>query len=97
MDALFIFIQVNLVEWVKMIVGSKRTEEVVDPNLDERPVIRALKRVLLVALRSVDPDAAKRPKMSQIVQMLEAVEALPREVNYVLDSSNIIIMNSSIG
>lgn len=63
-----------------MIVGSKRTDEVVDPKLDVKPTIRALKRVLLVALRSVDPDADKRPKMSQIVQMLEAVEALPREV-----------------
>lgn len=80
MDAMFFFIQVNLVEWVKMIVGSKRTDEVVDPNLDVKPTIRALKRVLLVALRSVDPDADKRPKMSQIVQMLEAVVALPREV-----------------
>jgi hypothetical protein len=85
MDDLFIFIQVNLVEWVKMIVGSKRTEEVVDANLDERPLVRALKRVLLVALRSVDPDADKRPKMSQIVQMLEAVEALPREVIMILN------------
>ncbi|XP_078168079.1 putative receptor-like protein kinase At2g42960 isoform X2 [Carex rostrata] len=73
--------EVNLVEWVKMIVGSKRTDEVVDPKLDIKPTIRALKRVLLVALRSVDPDADKRPKMSQIVQMLEAVEALPRERN----------------
>ena len=65
-----------------MMVGYKRTEEVVDPNLEVRPTIRALKRVLLVALRSVDPDADKRPKMSQIVQMIEAVEALPREVTF---------------
>ncbi|KAJ1688338.1 hypothetical protein LUZ63_019728 [Rhynchospora breviuscula] len=73
--------EVNLVEWVKMMVGNKRTEEVVDLNLEVKPTIRALKRVLLVALRSVDPDADKRPKMSQIVQMLEAVDALPRERN----------------
>lgn len=57
-----------------MMVGSKRTEEVVDPNLEVKPATRALKRVLLVSLRCVDPDANKRPTMGQVVRMLEADE-----------------------
>lgn len=61
-------------------VGTRRAEEVVDPNLEVRPTTRALKRALLVALRCVDPDADKRPKMSQVVQMLEADEYPFREV-----------------
>ncbi|KAE8696176.1 putative receptor-like protein kinase [Hibiscus syriacus] len=64
--------EVNLVEWLKMMVGARRAEEVVDPNLEVRPSTRSLKRALLVALRCVDPHAVKRPKMSQVVQMLEA-------------------------
>ncbi|EEF35740.1 probable receptor-like protein kinase At2g42960 [Ricinus communis] len=66
--------EVNLVEWLKMMVGTRRAEEVVDPNLEVNPTTRALKRALLVALRCVDPDAEKRPKMSQVVRMLEADE-----------------------
>lgn len=66
--------EVNLVEWLKMMVGSRRTEEVVDPILHVKPAARALKRVLLVALRCVDPESNKRPNMGQVVRMLEADE-----------------------
>ncbi|CAA0816291.1 Protein kinase superfamily protein [Striga hermonthica] len=71
--------EVNLVEWLKMMVGSRRAEEVVDSNLEVRPTIRALKRALLIALRCVDPDSDKRPKMSQVVRMLETDEFPYRE------------------
>lgn len=72
--------EVNLVDWLKTMVGSRRSEEVVDPNLETRPSTRALKRALLTALRCVDPDSNKRPKMSQVVRMLESEEyPVPRE------------------
>nr|AFK44454.1 unknown [Lotus japonicus] len=72
--------EVNLVDWLKMMVGSRRSEEVVDPNIEVKPSTRALKRALLTALRCVDPDSEKRPKMSQVVRMLESEEyPLPRE------------------
>ncbi|XP_074307777.1 putative receptor-like protein kinase At2g42960 isoform X2 [Silene latifolia] len=71
--------EVNLVEWLKVMVGTRRAEEVIDPNLDVKPSTRALKRVLLVALRCIDPDPEKRPKMSQVVRMLEADEYPNRE------------------
>ncbi|CAN8280030.1 unnamed protein product [Cochlearia groenlandica] len=64
--------EVNLVEWLKMMVGTRRAEEVVDSNIEPKPAIRALKRALLVALRCVDPESEKRPKMSQVVRMLES-------------------------
>ncbi|XLU77227.1 hypothetical protein S245_000648 [Arachis hypogaea] len=66
--------EVNLVEWLKIMVGTRRAEEVVDSSLEVKPSMRVLKRALLVALRCVDPDADKRPKMSQVVRMLEADE-----------------------
>lgn len=75
--------QVNLVEWLKMMVGSRRAEEVVDSNLEVGPTTRALKRALLVALRCVDPDSQKRPKMSHVVRMLETDEVPYREVSFI--------------
>ncbi|KAF8007819.1 hypothetical protein BT93_K1722 [Corymbia citriodora subsp. variegata] len=71
--------EVNLVEWLKLMVGTRRAEEVVDPNLKIKPATRALKRALLVALRCVDPESNKRPKMTQVVRMLEADEYSSRE------------------
>ncbi|MQL80324.1 hypothetical protein Taro_012753 [Colocasia esculenta] len=71
--------EANLVEWLKMMVGSRRSEEVLDPNIEVRPSTRALKRALLTALRCVDPDSEKRPKMSQVVRMLESDDPIPRE------------------
>jgi hypothetical protein len=71
---------VNLVEWVKMMVTNKRAEEVVDPNLEIKPSKRALKRTILVGLKCVDPDADKRPKMSHVVQILEAVQNAYQQV-----------------
>lgn len=73
--------QVNLVDWLKMMVGNRRSEEVADPRLEIKPTSRALKRALLVALRCVDPDSVKRPKMGQVVHMLEAEDFPFRDVS----------------
>ncbi|MBA0799225.1 hypothetical protein Gohar_009754 [Gossypium harknessii] len=62
----------NLVDWFKGMVASRRGEELVDPLIEVQPSPRALKRALLVCLRCIDLDANKRPKMGQIVHMLEA-------------------------
>lgn len=64
--------EVNLVDWLKMMVTNRNPEGVVDPKLSEKPGSRSLKKTLLVALRCVDPSAQKRPKMGQVVHMLEA-------------------------
>ncbi|XP_073310200.1 probable receptor-like serine/threonine-protein kinase At4g34500 [Primulina huaijiensis] len=66
--------EVNLIDWVKGMITSRRGEELVDPLIDVHPPSRVLKRMLLVCLRCVDLDADKRPKMGQIVHMLEADE-----------------------
>ncbi|XP_024988582.1 probable serine/threonine-protein kinase At1g01540 [Cynara cardunculus var. scolymus] len=68
--------EVNLVEWLKTMVGNRKSEDVVDPKLPEMPSSKALKRILLVALRCVDPDALKRPKMGHVIHMLEADDLL---------------------
>ncbi|KAK4418554.1 putative serine/threonine-protein kinase [Sesamum alatum] len=71
--------EVNLIDWLKMMVGNRKSEEVVDPKLPERPASKVLKRVILVALRCVDPDAQKRPKMGHVIHMLESEDLLSRD------------------
>lgn len=64
-----------------MMVQQRRSEEVIDPNLNTKPSTSALKRTLLTALRCVDPLYEKRPRMSQVARMLESEEyPIPREV-----------------
>ncbi|KAL0913211.1 hypothetical protein M5K25_016655 [Dendrobium thyrsiflorum] len=70
--------EVSLVEWLKILVGERRSEEVIDPRILEKPPSKSLKRALLVALRCVDPDAVKRPRMGHVIHMLE-MEELFRE------------------
>lgn len=63
-----------------MMVGNRRSEEVVDPKIENRPSTSALKRALLTALRCLDPESDRRPKMGQVVRMLESEEyPIPRE------------------
>ncbi|XP_022972437.1 probable receptor-like serine/threonine-protein kinase At4g34500 [Cucurbita maxima] len=64
--------EMNLVDWFKGMVAIRRGEEVVDPLIEIPPPPRTLKRMLLVCLRCIDLDANKRPKMGQIVHMIEA-------------------------
>ncbi|KAL8238193.1 hypothetical protein R6Q59_019274 [Mikania micrantha] len=64
--------EMNLVDWFRGMVASRRGEELLDPKISVPPTSRSLKRVLLVCLRCIDMDANKRPKMGQIVHMLEA-------------------------
>lgn len=61
-------------------VTNRNAEGLLDPRLKEKPSSRALKRALLVALRCVDPNAQKRPKMGHVIHMLEADEFPFREV-----------------
>lgn len=70
--------EVNLIDWLKTMVENRKSEEVVDPKLPEMPSSKALKHVLLVALMCVDPNASERPKMGQVIHMLEEVDLLVR-------------------
>ncbi|CAM0955350.1 unnamed protein product [Alopecurus aequalis] len=63
--------EVNLVEWLKKMVSNRDYEAVLDPKLPDKPSSKALKKALLVALRCVDPDSQKRPKMGHAIHMLE--------------------------
>ncbi|CAI0553655.1 unnamed protein product [Linum tenue] len=80
--------EVNLVDWIKKMVTSRNAEGVLDPKLQEKPCSRALKRALLVALRCVDPNSQKRPKMGHIVHMLEADDSFREDRRAGKDPTN---------
>jgi len=80
----------NLVDWFKGMVASRRGEELVDPLIEIQPSPRSLKRALLVCLRCIDLDANKRPKMGQIVHMLEADDFPFRSVSLTFQPLHII-------
>ncbi|XP_010544138.1 PREDICTED: probable receptor-like protein kinase At5g18500 [Tarenaya hassleriana] len=78
--------EVNLVDWLKMMVGNRRSEapyQFFSPKLQiqTRSLSQQLNSdSLLTALRCVDPVSDKRPRMSQVVRMLESEEyPIPRE------------------
>ncbi|KAF0893827.1 hypothetical protein E2562_029711 [Oryza meyeriana var. granulata] len=76
--------EVNLVEWLKTMVSNRNSEGVLDPKMTEKPTSRALKKALLVALRCVDPEARKRPKIGHVIHMLE-VDDFPYRDQYKSD------------
>ncbi|KAF3446633.1 hypothetical protein FNV43_RR11813 [Rhamnella rubrinervis] len=58
--------EVNLVEWLKTMVTNR--------NAEEFWIQGCWRSLLQVALRCVDPNAQKRPKMGHVIHMLEADE-----------------------
>ncbi|KAI3503078.1 hypothetical protein L1887_31514 [Cichorium endivia] len=69
--------EVHLVEWLKKMVIERCPEKVLDPKMTEKPSLRVLKRALVLALRCVDPNSEKRPKIGHVVHMLESQEESP--------------------
>lgn len=61
-------------------VATQKIAYVVDPNMPEMPSPKELKRILLIALRCVDPDMKDRPKMGEIIHMLQPHDLLLGDV-----------------
>lgn len=50
--------------------------DVPDPKLPEFPTVKELKRIVLIALRCVDPEIEQRPKMGDVIHMLQPHDLL---------------------
>lgn len=62
-------------------VRDQNLIQIVDPKLAEKPNKKELKRIILIALRCVDADAENRPKMGDIIHMLEPRDLLLSDVS----------------
>ncbi|XP_068314950.1 nodulation receptor kinase-like [Pyrus communis] len=61
----------SLVEWAKPYVRESKIDEIVDPNIKGAYHAEAMWRVVEVALSCIEPFAASRPNMMEIVRELE--------------------------
>ena len=75
-------------------VSNRDYEAVLDPKLPEKPTSKALKKALLVALRCVDPDSQKRPKMGHAIHMLEVDDFPYREVSLAASFTSLLSSQS---
>ncbi|PWA82363.1 Protein kinase, catalytic domain-containing protein [Artemisia annua] len=65
-----------LVDWLKSKVGDQKFDDIVDQRLPELPSSKELKRIILIALRCVDPDVENRPTIGDVIYMLEPHDLL---------------------
>ncbi|KAG7642655.1 Protein kinase domain [Arabidopsis suecica] len=69
-------VRVYLVDWIKEMVANHMIVDVLDPSLPEFPTIKELKRIVLISLRCVDPELKERPKMGDVIHMLQPHDLL---------------------
>lgn len=62
---------IMLLDWVKGLLNDKKLETLVDPNLEGNYVEEELEQVIQVALLCTQSSPVERPKMSEVLQMLE--------------------------
>ncbi|XP_038887572.1 BRASSINOSTEROID INSENSITIVE 1-associated receptor kinase 1-like isoform X1 [Benincasa hispida] len=62
---------VMLLDWVKGLLNDKKLETLVDPDLGGNYVEEELEQVIQVALLCTQSSPVERPKMSEVLQMLE--------------------------
>lgn len=74
-------LQEYLIDWMKSMVASQQYDQIVDSKLPEMPCMKELKIILLIALRCVDPNVNSRPKMGQVIHMLQPRDLLLSDVN----------------
>lgn len=63
-------------DWIKEMVVNHMIVDVLDPSLPEFPTLKELKRIVLIALRCVDPEIEQRPKMGDVIHMLQPHDLL---------------------
>ncbi|CAI7828059.1 unnamed protein product [Closterium sp. NIES-53] len=71
--------EMDLVTWAKKLSSQERLVEIVDPRLQGMISPDDAEYVLGIAMRCVETNALKRPRMTQIVHMLESEDPKQRD------------------
>ncbi|CAI5475067.1 unnamed protein product [Closterium sp. Yama58-4] len=71
--------EMDLVKWAKKLSSQERLVEIVDPRLQGMVSPDDAEYVLGIAMRCVETNALKRPRMTQIVHMLESEDPKQRD------------------
>ncbi|KAG5558664.1 hypothetical protein RHGRI_008574 [Rhododendron griersonianum] len=84
--------QVYLIDWLKSMIAEKTYDKVVDPKMPHTPSLKELKRILLIALRCVDPDVEIRPRMGDVIHMLEPRDLLLTDISSFLKCRTVAVI-----
>ena len=67
----------NLIEWAKpYLTSTRRLRYIIDPRLAGQYSVKGAKEIALLALQCISMTPRDRPRMSAIVETLEAVQFL---------------------
>lgn len=69
--------QQNLVEWLKPILSNKKKlKTIMDARIEGQYAQKAAIQAALLSLKCLEPDPKQRPSMKDVVESLEAIEAI---------------------
>ncbi|KAL7213800.1 hypothetical protein ACSBR2_016352 [Camellia fascicularis] len=77
--------------WLKSMVAKQNFDHLVDPKMPEMISLKELKRIILIALRCVDPDVENRPRMGDVIHMFEPCDLLLSDVIAQISCSNLLL------
>lgn len=71
----------KLLEWVKPYLDSKKFRLIIDPRLEGKYSMKSAQKLSIVANRCLTRNPKTRPKMSEVLEMVNQVIGAPSEIN----------------
>jgi len=86
----------KLLEWIKPYLSdTKKFQLILDPRLDKKQVIRSAQRLATVANRCLVKNPKNRPKMSEVLEMVNGIVESSSDTNSQLPLKNISRIGAS--
>ncbi|XP_076918556.1 serine/threonine-protein kinase PCRK1-like [Bidens hawaiensis] len=74
----------QLLEWVKKpLLGSKKVPRFIDPNLNYNYSLKSVQNLSIIASMCLSEDPKSRPKMSEVLEMVNQVLEMGKQTNVV--------------
>lgn len=80
----------KLLEWIKPYLSdTKKFQLILDPRLDKKQVIRSAQRLATIANRCLVKNPKNRPKMSEVLEMVNGIVESSSDTNSQLPLKNV--------
>jgi serine/threonine protein kinase len=80
----------KLLEWIKPYLSdTKKFQLILDPRLDKKQVIRSAQRLATIANRCLVKNPKNRPKMSEVLEMVNGIVESSSDSNSQLPLKNV--------
>jgi len=78
----------KLLEWIRPnLTGSKKFKQILDPGLDQKDIIKSAHKLANIANRCLHKNPKSRPKMSEVLEMMNQIVDASIEVENPQQSS----------